>query len=105
MLNPRRSACWMLALLVAASLGGTPASAEDDRCQCKDLVVRCKLVPSQTVLVGDEFCIEVEVENVNQLPLEEVLLRIRPCKLAKCTDPSKLELKIPKLDVGETREF
>lgn len=100
-----RSRIWMLGVLVLVlgTLDGAPAQAEDDACKCKDLIVRCKVVPNQTVLVGDVFCIEAEVENVNELPLEDVLLRIRGCEQAKPTDPSKLELKIPRLDPGETR--
>lgn len=97
-----RHALWALsALLITATLAGSPATAEDDVCQCKDLIVRCRLVPQKAVLVGDEFCIEVEVENVNQLPLEDVQVRIRPCELVKTLDPKQLELRIPLLGVGK----
>lgn len=99
-----RQTAWVLALaLITMSFAGATAYAEEDPCQCKDLVVRCRIVPKQTVLVGDEFCIEVEVENVNQLPLEDVLVRIRPCELAKVLDANQLEMRIPKLDVGQMR--
>ncbi len=100
----RRSAILICVALLLGVAGLVPATADDNPCQCKDLKVRCRITPKLTTLVGDEFCVEIEVENTSQLPLEEVTLRVRACPgVAKCLGDNKLSVQFPVIESGTTK--
>ena len=91
-----RTAAVLCLLLAAVS-----ASAEDDPCLCRDMVVTCTAQPRASVL-GDpiEFC--ATVESVGATTLENIRLTIQGCPKARPVEGAELTVVIPTLAKGET---
>lgn len=98
-------ALMIFTLVLGIFSGADGLASADDRCQCKDIDVRCR-VTQPTVLVGDEFCVDYEVENTNVMPLEGVEVRVRGCdNIAQPLNVRDMSQVIPRLEPGEVKRF
>ena len=88
--------------LVAGLLGVPAASAEDDPCLCRDVVVTCTVNPA-SVVQGNEFEVCATVRSVGAVTLEDVRLAVRGCPRASPVEGAALAITIPKLPQGESR--
>jgi hypothetical protein len=99
-----------LAVVALALLGmcfASPVGAEeaDDDCHQLDMEVICTVSPSKVVLVGDPFEVTATVRNTGDMALSNVTLALRGSEGVTQVGNEDLQLKIPVLEPGETRQL
>lgn len=92
------------AFALVGTLALVPVSAEEDTgCHRYDMEVFCTSA-SRIVLVGDPFDAMATVKNTGDIALSNVTLVLRGGEGVKQVGTEPLQVKIPKLDPGQTHE-